>query len=75
MACCWAGREVLIRVGMRIVKMAVEAVHEPVVRDIVQLFVCMVVLIAECWVGMLISTRGGSRVFLLILEEAGGPAA
>ena len=63
-----------MRMGMRIVKMAVEVVHEPVVRDIVHLFVCMVVLIAECWVGMLVSTRGSSRVVSLILEAAGGPA-
>ena len=61
--------------GMRIVKMAVKAVREPVMRDIVNLFICMVVLIAECWVGMLVSTRGGSRVISLILEAAGGPPA
>ena len=75
MECRWTGREVLIRMGMRIVKMAVKAVHEPVVRDFVHLFVCMVVLIAECWVGMLVLTRGSLRVVLLILEAAGRPAA
>ena len=75
MACRWAGREVLIRVGMRIVKMAVEAVRAPIVRDTVHLFVCMVVLIAECWVGMRVSTRGGSRVVSLLLEAAGRLAA
>ena len=46
--------------------MAVEAVRELVV-DIVNLFVCMVVLIAGCWVEMLVSTRVGSRVVLLII--------
>ena len=74
MACRWAGREVLVRMGMRIVKRAVKAVREPAVRDIVKLCVCMVVLIAECWVEMLVLARGGSRVVLLVLEAARRPA-
>ena len=55
--------------------MAVEAVREPVVEDIVNLFACMVVLIAGCWVKMLVSTRDGSRVVSMVLEEAEQSAA
>ena len=55
--------------------MAVEAVRETIVEDIVNLFVCMVVLIAGCWVKMMVLTGGGSRVVSLILEEAQQSAA
>ena len=54
--------------------MAVEAVRETIVEDIVNLFVCMVVLIAGCWVEILAPTRGGSRVVSLLLEAAERPA-
>ena len=55
--------------------MAVEAVHEPVVGDIMNLFACMVFLIAGCRVKMQVSTGRGSRVVWLILEAAERPAA
>ena len=55
--------------------MSVEAAREPIGEDIVNLFARMVVLIAGCWVEMLVSTGGGSRVVPLILEEAEQPAA
>ena len=55
--------------------MAVEAVRETIVEDIVNLFVCMVVLIAGCWVKTQVSTEGGSRVVCLIFEAAERPAA
>ena len=48
--------------------MAVEAALEPIVKDIINLFACMVVLIAGCWVKMLVSTRGGSRVVSVSFE-------
>ena len=48
--------------------MAVDAAREPIVENNVNLFACMVVLIAGCWVEMLISTGSGSRVVSLILE-------
>ena len=55
--------------------MAVEPAREPIVEDIVNLFACMVVLIAGCWVEMLVSTGGGSKVVSLILEVAERQAA
>ena len=48
--------------------MAVDAAPEPIMENNVNLFACMVVLIAGCWVEMLVSTGSGSRVVLLILE-------
>ena len=48
--------------------MAVEAAREPIVDHNVNLFACMIVLIAGCWVEMLVSTGSGSRVVSLILE-------
>ena len=54
--------------------MAVEAVRELVV-DIVNLFVCMVVLIAGYRVKMRVSTEGGLMVVWLILEVVERPAA
>ena len=55
--------------------MAVEVVREPVVGDIMNLFACMVVLIAGCRVKMQVSTGKGSRVVWLIFETAERPAA
>ena len=55
--------------------MAVKAVRAQVVENIVNLIACMVVLIAGCWVEMLVLTRGNSRVVSLILEAAERPAA
>ena len=37
--------------------MAVEAAHESIVEDIVNIFACMVVLIAGCW-DEILSSRG-----------------
>ena len=54
--------------------MAVEAALEPIVKDIINLFACMVVLIAGCWFKILVSTMGGSRVVSVVLEEAEQPA-
>ena len=55
--------------------MAREAARETIVEDIVNLFASMVVLIAGCSVEMLVSTRVGSRVVLLIIEAAERTAA
>ena len=67
--------EVLIRVGLGVVGMAVEAACGQVVENIVSLIACTVVLIAGCCVGMLVSARGGSGVVWLILEAAERPSA
>ena len=55
--------------------MAEEAACEPIVEDIVDLFACMVVLIAGCCIEMMFLTSSGSSVVSLILEAAGRPAA
>ena len=55
--------------------MAVEAVRDPIVEDIVNMFACMVVLIAGCWVEMLVSAGVGSRAVLLALGAAERTAA
>ena len=55
--------------------MAVEAAREPIVEDIVNLFACLFVLIAGCWIEILVSTGGGLRAVSLILEAAERPAA
>ena len=52
-----------------------EAALEPIVKGIINLFACMVVLIVGCWVKILVSTKGGSRVVLMVLGEADQPAA
>ena len=66
----WADREVLIRVGLGVVGVALEAACGRVVENVVNLIACTVVLIAGYCVGMLVSTRGGSGVVGLILEGA-----
>ena len=55
--------------------MGVEAAREPIVEDIVNLFVCMVFLIARCLDEMLVLTGRGLRVLSLILEAAERTAA
>ena len=55
--------------------MAAEAAREPIVEDIIDIFVCMVVLIAGCWVELQVLAGGGSRVVLLVLEVDESPAA
>ena len=55
--------------------MAVEAALEPIVKDIINMFACIVVLITGCWVKMLVLMRGGSRVVSVVLEKAEQPAA
>ena len=55
--------------------MAMQAAHEPIVEDIVNLSACMVVLIARCSDEMLVLTGRGLRVLLLILEAAERTAA
>ena len=55
--------------------MAGETALEPIVKDSVNLFVCMVVLIVGYWVEMLVSTRSSLRLVLLIIEAAESPAA
>ena len=65
---CWANWGVLIRVGLGVVGIAVEAVRGRVVVDVVNLITCTVVLIAGYCVGMLVLARGGLGVVWLILE-------
>ena len=43
--------------------MAVEAARGPIVEDIVNPFVCMIVLIASCWTEMLVLTGGDSTYY------------
>ena len=47
--------------------MAVDAAHEPIVEDIVNLFTCMVVLIGDYLVELLVLTGGDSKIVPLII--------
>ena len=38
--------------------MAMKAAHDPIVEEIVNLFACMVVLIAGCWVELQVLAGG-----------------
>ena len=64
----WADREVLIRVGLRVVGMAVEAARGRVVVNVMNLIGRTAVLIAGYCVGMLVLARGGSGTVWLILN-------
>ena len=55
--------------------MAVLAVLGQVLEGVVNLFACMVVLVAGCWVKTQVLMGGGSRVAWLILEATERPAA
>ena len=48
--------------------MAMGAEYEPIGEDVVNLFACMVVLIAGCWVELPVLVEGGLRFFRWFLR-------
>ena len=55
--------------------MAMKAAHEPTVEDIMNLFACMVVLLAGCWVELRVLAGCGSGIVSFVLVVAERPAA